>query len=157
MESILPYLALSIVAFCFYMDNTKLRKTISANRGLSDDSLLAAAKAVNELRSSMYTHCDLIRKNLSQQISDLGRTCGQEDGKLHNMALTATEEIEGLKAALASEIDARFDSIVNVKANDSETRAELVTLKRSVVSVDQAVAALELAKNPKKTLKKSRK
>jgi hypothetical protein len=153
METLLLSLALIIVGFCFYMDNAKLRKTIDANRGLSDQSLLAAQQALNELRGNMYSHSDALCKSLAQQISDLGRTCGQEDGKLHNMALTTTEEIEGLKAALASEIDARFDSIVNVQARDAQTRAELVSLKREIDSwtnhTDQ--------EKPKKTLKKSRK
>ena len=156
MEALLPYLALFVVSFCFYMDNTKLRKTISANRGLSDQSLLAAQQALNEMRSSMYSHSDAIHKTLAQQTSDLGRTCGQEDGKLHNIAVTTTEEIEALKAAMANQVDAQFNALEDIKANESETRAWLVTLKRDLAQLDHHIA-VESKRKSRKALKKSRK
>jgi hypothetical protein len=86
-----------------------------------------------------------------RQISDLSRTCGQEDGKLHDIAITTTEEIEGLKAALASQVDAQFNALEDIKVRDAQTRAELASLKRDVESKQKD------QEKPKNTLKKSRK
>lgn len=151
METLLLSLALVIVIFCFGMENVKLRKTIKTDRGLSDQSFLATQQALNDLRRNMYSNSDSLHKNLVRQISDLSRTCGQEDGKLHDIAITTTEEIEGLKAALASQVDAQFNALEDIKVRDAQTRAELASLKRDVESKQKD------QEKPKNTLKKSRK
>lgn len=110
-----------------------------------------------DYKASYHKMANEMRNHFNKQLTELGRTCGQEDRDLHNLAIGASENIEKLKTQIASLLDAsaqNADNLSEIKTKSDSSVSYLdIRLSRQEKALNSLVDTLS-KKTKKDSLKK---